>query len=161
MKKQTKNTRRSFVKKIAAGALGASLLPVAPAEAKHTYELPWNKPDSRIAANDRINVAAIGMGIMGFNNCRTTVKVPGVELVAACDLYNGRLERSKEVFGTHLFTTRDYKEILDRKDIDAVIVSTSDHWHDHIAIAAMQAGKAVYCEKPRSYRATDHRRSLE
>lgn len=147
MKKPTKNTRRSFVKKLAAGAIGATLLPSA-VEAKNFKILDWEKPAGRFSANDKIRVGAIGMGIMGFNNCRTAVQVPGVELVATCDLYDGRLQRSKEVFGNHLFTTRNYEEILSRQDIDAVIVSTSDHWHDHIAIAAMKAGKAVYCEKP-------------
>jgi predicted dehydrogenase len=142
-----KKSRRSFVRNLAAGALAAGVLPkIASAEKVHMLE--WEKPVRKFSANDKVQVAAIGMGIMGFNNCRTTVQVPGVELVATCDLYNGRLERSKEVFGNHLFTTRNYKEILDRKDIDAVIVSTSDHWHDHISIAALQAGKSVYCEKP-------------
>ncbi len=148
MKKTTKNTRRSFVKKLATGAAAAALLPTAATEAKNIQHLEWEKPSRRYSANDKIRVAAIGMGIMGFNNCNTTVKVPGVELVAVCDLYDGRLQRSKEVFGNQLFTTRNYEEIINRKDIDAVIVSTSDHWHDHISIAALKAGKAVYCEKP-------------
>ena len=54
----------------------------------------------------------------------------------------------KEVFGKDLFTSRNYKEVISRPDIDAVLVATSDHWHDHITIDAMNAGKAVYCEKP-------------
>ncbi len=148
MKKPPKKSRRSFVKKITAGVIGASLLPSIASEAKNTHILEWEKPNGKISANDTIRVGAIGMGIMGFNNCGSVVKVPGVKLVATCDLYDGRLERSKEVFGNDLFTTRSYERILERKDIDAVIVSTSDHWHDHISIAAMQAGKAVYCEKP-------------
>lgn len=143
-----KNSRRSFVKKLAAGAVAAGFIPKqAIANGKVTV-LNYEKQSIKYSPNDKIRVACIGMGIMGFNNCRTTVQVPGVELVATCDLYQGRLDRSKEIFGNHLFTTRSYREILDRKDIDAVIVATSDHWHDHISIAAMQAGKAVYCEKP-------------
>ncbi len=144
-----KNSRRSFVKKFAAGAIAAGILPKQMiANAQKVTVIDYEREQKKYGPNDKIRVAAIGLGIMGFNNCRTTVKVPGVELVATCDLYDGRLVRSKEVFGNHLFTTRSYREILERKDIDAVIISTTDHWHDHISIAAMQAGKAVYCEKP-------------
>ncbi len=141
------NNRRSFLRKLTAGLAGAAIGPAfLRANEAHFTEL--EALDRHFGPNDRIRLAAIGMGIQGFANMRTAVQVPGVELVAVCDLYDGHLVHSKEVFGNQLFTTRDYREILSREDIDAVCVSTPDHWHDKICIEALQAGKAVYCEKP-------------
>ncbi|MCU1262056.1 MAG: oxidoreductase domain protein [Bryobacterales bacterium] len=105
-------------------------------------------PLQKIAANDRIRIATIGHGGMGSGDTRYALSVPGVELAAVCDIYDGRLTRVKELYGSQIFTTRDYREVLARKDIDAVIIATPDHWHSTISIDAMQAGKDVYCEKP-------------
>ena len=139
-------SRRSFIKK----ALGSAIITGVPSSiiARPEQYIEALSPAKKFSANDKVNIAVIGMGIMGFSNAQTSVKVPGVKLVAACDLYSGRLERSKEIFGKDLSVTKDYREILDRKDIDAVIIATSDHWHDRISIDAMNKGKHVYCEKP-------------
>lgn len=143
----TSPTRRTFLKKatglsVIAGATRTTAQSQILSPAHHE----WNS--ETFSANDQVQIAAIGMGIMGFNNVSHSLKIPGVKLVAAADLYSGRLDRTREVYGKDLFVTKDYNEILDRKDIDAVIISTSDHWHDHIAIAALKKGKHVYVEKP-------------
>ncbi len=101
-----------------------------------------------MAANDNIQIALIGAGGMGQGDARYATSLPGVKLVAACDLYKGRLEHCREVWGADLFTTRDYREVLKRNDVDAVIIGTPDHWHSRITIDALRAGKDVYCEKP-------------
>jgi predicted dehydrogenase len=98
--------------------------------------------------NDNIQIALIGAGGMGQGDAAMATSLAGVKLIAACDLYDGRLERSKERWGSDIFTTRDYREVLARRDVDAVIIATPDHWHSHITIDALQAGKDVYCEKP-------------
>ncbi|MBZ5857178.1 Gfo/Idh/MocA family protein [Flavihumibacter profundi] len=102
----------------------------------------------RFSANDRIRVGLIGTGIMGNADISTALKIPGVEFVAACDLYKGRLTAVQEKYGNQVFTTRDYRELLAKKDIDAVIIGTADLWHSRISIDAMNMGKHVYCEKP-------------
>jgi predicted dehydrogenase len=101
-----------------------------------------------MAANDKVQIALIGAGGMGQGDAGFATSLDGVKLVAACDLYTGRLQRCKEKWGADIFTTRDYREILQRKDVDAVIIATPDHWHSHITIDALNAGKDVYCEKP-------------
>lgn len=101
-----------------------------------------------ISPNDKVRFAIIGAGGMGMADVRSALLAPGTELVAAADVYQGRLERVREIWGKQIAITRDYREVLDRKDIDAVIVATPDHWHQRISIEAMEKGKDVYCEKP-------------
>ncbi|WP_343303421.1 Gfo/Idh/MocA family oxidoreductase [Chitinophaga niabensis] len=142
------NSRRKFIKQLGSTAalIGAGSLSGLAADPAKQYIIQPAKHN--ISPNDKIRIAGIGMGIMGFGDVSTALKVPGVELVAVADLYDGHLEKAKTVYGNHIFTTRDYREILERKDVDAVIIATPDHWHDTQAIAAMEKGKAVYCEKP-------------
>ena len=148
-KRTTSSSRRNFIRQISGTtlALGLGSMSVFAAEDDQIQEqiLRYQKSTS---LNDRINIAVIGLGIMGHNNVNSALKVPGVQLVAACDLYSGRLERAKELFGTDIYLTKDYREILNRKDVDAVIIATGDHWHARITTEALQKGKHVYCEKP-------------
>jgi predicted dehydrogenase len=125
-------------------AAGAGL--AAPAFA----ESPQN-----VSPNDRIRLALIGAGGQGSFDARNALQAGGTELVAVSDIYDGRLTRAREVWGDQLFTTRDYREVLARRDVDAVIIGTPDHWHQKIAVDAMNAGKDVYCEKPMVQRVDD------
>ena len=102
----------------------------------------------KISPNDNVQIATIGLGGMGSGDTRSSLAQPGVKLVAVADVYEGRLVHAKELHGADIFTTRDYREVLARPDIDAVIIATPDHWHSKISIDAMNAGKDVYCEKP-------------
>lgn len=146
-----KSSRRNFIKKAVGTALISGAAPnlLLARERSESITLEEEiRPAKNYGANDQVNIAVIGMGIMGFDNLATSTQIPGVKLVGACDLYTGHLDHVKEVYGKDIFTTKDYREILDRKDVDAVIIATSDHWHDRISIDAMNKGKHVYCEKP-------------
>jgi predicted dehydrogenase len=114
----------------------------------HLMAVPEAEPPRPVAANDNIQIALIGAGGQGQADTKLAAQIPGVKVVAAADCYNGCLERAKELWGKDIQTTRDYNEILVRKDIDAVVIGTPDHWHMQASVDAMNAGKDVYCEKP-------------
>ncbi len=136
--------RRNFLKVAGAAATAQTLL----GPNMHMLAEVQSEPAKPVAANDHIQIALIGAGGQGQGDTKVALEVPGVKLVAVADCYTGRLDHSKELWGDDIFTTRDYGEILARKDIDAVIVGTPDHWHKQVAVDAMKAGKDVYCEKP-------------
>ena len=135
------STRRQFLK-IAGVTAGSTTVLARSGAALAAQEA---KP---VSPNDRIRIALLGAGGMGQGDTQTALKVPGVELVAAADIYDGRFEEVRTKFGKDVQTTRDYRELLGRKDVDAVIVASPDHWHSRMAIDALGAGKDVYCEKP-------------
>lgn len=153
MGKRDTNSRKSFLKKLGLTTAGLVSTPFFLQGANtydekiHILEADSNK-STQYAKNDQIQLALIGAGKMGQGNGRTALEHNGVELVAACDLYESRLNRCRELFGDDVAVTTDYREILDREDVDAVIVATPDHWHDTIAIDALHSDKAVYLEKP-------------
>jgi predicted dehydrogenase len=149
--------RRSFLK--AAGA--AATLETLIGPRNHLLAQASTEPAKPVAANDHIQIALIGAGGQGQGDTKVAVQVPGVKLVAVADCYTGRLQHSKEIWGEDIFTTRDYKEVLARKDIDAVIVGTPDHWHKQVSIDAMKAGKDVYCEKPMIHLYSDGPQMIE
>ena len=142
-----KDNRRSFLKKLGLTTGAAALAPALMAEANTIREeyLHRIKED---AADKPIRLALIGAGIMGTEDTNTALQHANVSLVAVCDLYDGRLEAAKKKWGDHFFLTKDYKEILKRADVDAVIIGTPDSWHKQISVDALNAGKHVYCEKP-------------
>jgi predicted dehydrogenase len=141
------SSRRRFLRQIG-GTAALFAAPGAKALALDEEKIHILQPEKRCSANDKVRVAGIGMGLMGFGDMETALLVPGVEIAGVCDLYEGHFDRAREQWGKDIYCTRDYRELLERKDIDAVIIATPDHWHDHISIAAMRKGKHVYCEKP-------------
>src|SRR6267154_6069154 len=117
-------TRRQFMR-IGSGAAATG------AAAKFTLLDPkplWASPNP-VAPSDTVRFASIGTGVRGCELLGASLKVPGIECVAVCDLYDSRHEAAREAIKKGVPATRDYKKILDRKDVDAVIVATTDHQH--------------------------------
>ncbi len=139
------NPRRSFLK---TGALGAAATATA-------FAIPpalWAKSQGPLRANDRIRIGLIGCNGMGFSNLSSLMRLPDMEVVALCDVDRGVLDRRvseiESAGRSKPETYTDYRKLLDRKDIDVVVVGTPDHWHCLQLTDAIDAGKDVYCEKP-------------
>jgi len=134
-------SRRRFLEKT--GLLGAATsLPAWMMQDSHAQEA------QPVAAspNDTIQIGLVGCGGQGQGDANSAQNL-GAKIVAVCDVDAGRLEGAKRRFlGAQGY--RDFRELLQRKDVDAIICGTVDHWHTLVSMAAMQAGKDVYCEKP-------------
>jgi predicted dehydrogenase len=114
-----------------------------------------------MGANDRVRMGLIGSGGRGREDWGTFLKDSEVEPVAVCDVYAPFLAKGIAMTNDRAKLFTDFRRLLDQKDIDAVIVATPDHWHALMTVAACEAGKDVYCEKPLSLTVTDGRKMLD
>ncbi len=144
-------SRREFIRTAAVGATAAFAMGSMPTTAEAMRRV--------LGANDRINIGHVGMGLQGYNAHGRYINQHqqdnNTQQVAVCDLYGRRLKKAQELLkltDTQCYTS--YKKLLDNKDIDAVVVATSDNWHTPVSIDALNAGKHVYVEKPLA-RSTD------
>ncbi|HXM14106.1 MAG TPA: Gfo/Idh/MocA family oxidoreductase [Candidatus Eremiobacteraceae bacterium] len=146
-------TRRQFLQRTAAtaGALAAANAIALPDHRLEAASYPANVPPS-----DRLRFGIIGIGMEGSGVLSNAIALPGVECVAAADLYDERHLLAREITGKpNLFTTRKYKELLDNKEIDCILAAVPDHWHKQVVVDSVRAGKPIYCEKPMSHTAAD------
>ena len=137
-------TRRTFIKSSSSALAGLGLATVLPLEALANAK-------RFVSANDKINVAAIGINGMGWSDVRSLMKIPEVNVVALCDVDDNVLNFRKFELakaGIQTKTFGDYRKMLESKDIDVVVIGTPDHWHCLQMIDACSAGKDVYVEKP-------------
>jgi predicted dehydrogenase len=150
---ESKINRRDFVK--AAVTAGTAI---------RALGRPGSAGATVIRANDRINVGLIGVGGRGSGLLEWVMKTgeqpaTAAKLVAVSDVYGKRLNQAKQKAGCDGYL--DYREILERKDIDAVIIATPDHWHARMAIEALDRGKDVYLEKPMTHTVEEAKRVYE
>jgi predicted dehydrogenase len=147
----SERSRRTFIKRSVAGMAGAGLagaggtLATTPAAASQ---------DRVSGANRRVRVGLVGCGGMGTGDLRAALRL-GAQCVALCDVDDGQSAKTRETISKEFnqspeLVTRDFRQLLERSDIDAVIVGTPDHWHALVTVMACQAGKDVYVEKPLS-----------
>jgi predicted dehydrogenase len=139
--------RRNFLQNSATLLAGGSLISALDNQAFAYFK-------NRIMPADQVNIGAIGINGMGWSNVKSALKIPGVNIVALCDVDKNVVDKRLAELGTlgkdtsKVKTYGNYKQLLDNKDVDAVIIGTPDHWHALIMIHAVEAGKDVYVEKP-------------
>jgi predicted dehydrogenase len=149
-------SRRNFIRKTATAAAVVASTNLFKTPVYGQSQAP--SPGRAIGANDRIVVGYIGiggppsncpgMGLAHVKSQKEHASENNIAQAAVCDLYSKRNEIAKQDIGGDVATFDDYRKLLERKDIDAVVISTHDIWHAQCAIDALQAGKHVYCEKP-------------
>src|ERR1700675_740852 len=143
-------TRRQFIH-VGTGAIAATTVAKTVLQPRILSATP--RP---VAPSDTVRFASIGTGIRGCEHLQASLDVPGIQCVAVCDLYDSRHIAAQEaVKNPSVPATRDYRTILDRKDVDSVLIATMDHKHRRIFEDACAAGKDVYCEKPMSHTVED------
>ena len=143
-------TRRQFIR-VGTGAVAAG----AAAKITVLEPQPLSAYARVVSPSDTVRFASIGTGVRGCELLQASLHVPGVECVGVCDLYDSRHEAAREAVKKDVPATREYRKILDRQDVDAVIVATMDHQHRKVVADACAAGKDVYCEKPMSHTVED------
>lgn len=144
-------TRRRFLQKAAGTAGAMAISRNILLEAEH---IP-TALEKIVPPSDQIRMGIIGIGMQGSGLLATAITLPGVECVAAADLYDGRHTLAQEIVGKKIPATRKYKELLDNKEIDCIIAAVPDHWHKQVVVDAVNAGKHIYCEKPMSHSPAD------
>src|SRR6202047_1660187 len=140
----SKMTRRTFAKSAALASAGAALA-----------------TSKVLGANDRVRLGFIGLGNRGDQVLDAFLEHKDCEVLAICDIYQPYLDFAAKKIGTNPRQFRDYRQMLERKDIDAVVICTPDHWHALQMIHACQAGKDVYVEKPLSLCVAEGRRMVD
>jgi predicted dehydrogenase len=147
----SKFSRRTFMG-ISAAAAGASLS----AQSRLLSAEPLWASALSVAPSDRVRFGMVGVGMQGSGLLAQSIELPGVECVAACDLYDGRHTLAREITGNaQLPVTRRYQELLANKDIDCIVAAVPDHWHRQVVVDTVNAGKDIYCEKPMSHSPAD------
>jgi predicted dehydrogenase len=147
---QAQFNRRHFLKLTTAATVGSPFL----------ISRSWSAPGEK-GPNDRITLGFIGTGTQGRGLLHNFLNQPGTQVLAVCDVDTTRREHHKKIVDEFYSLKgekeykgcdayKDFGDLIGRKDIDAVVIATPDHWHAYIAIAACNAGKDIYCEKPLS-----------
>ena len=131
--------RREFITTSTRGVMGAGLALSAS---------EWN---SVLGANERVRLGVIGTGNRGGDVMGWFLKEPDAEVVALCDCYDRHVQQALQKAGGKAKTYTDYRQLLDAKDVDAVLIATPDHWHTRMTVDAAKAGKDIYVEKPLTF----------
>jgi hypothetical protein len=139
-------SRRKFLGLSAAAAgatIGAKTLLLHPEPLFAAEDMP---------AGEHVRFGMVGIGMQGSGLLTNAIELPGIECVAAADLYDGRHTLAREITrNPSLPVTRRYQELLANKDIDCIVAAVPDHWHKQVVVDAVSAGKDIYCEKPMSH----------